>query len=242
MDTRTSLRRSRAALGLFVVFALAGCDDVYTIHSIAALGDGPSTVPDISGLWVPNDPHLAGLVLRITAEDYDIGHCRNADIRVLSAYTSESEEDTPIGDQICFVPVAGHLVAQLRTTGEVQLYQQALFKYDQQSMSFCAEIWTDLRKWSVDNPKASTAHGLEFAGRDQDGWSPAGDMVVRELFITSSRNAILKYFETRLPEVSKACDQLLEGGRSGWITYVRLTSSRQPDAAGAAGTPPSPQN
>ena len=239
MDTRTSLRHCRAALGLFMVFALAGCDSVYTIHSIAAPSDGPSTVPDISGLWVPSDPELAGLVLRITAEDYDTGYCRDVDIRVLSAYSSE---DRPIGDEICFVPVAGHLVAQLRPTGQVQLYQQALFKYDRQSMSFCEEIWTDLRKWSVDHPEASAVHGLEFARRDREVWFFFGKDTVTDLFITSSRSAILKYFETRLPEVPKACDALDDKGHSGWITYVRLTPPRQPDAAGAAGTPPSPQN
>ena len=237
MDTRTSLRRHRAALGLFMVLGLVGCDSIYTIQSIAAPGDGPSTVPDISGLWVPRDPDLAGLVLHITAKDHDTGRCRNADIRFLSAYTSE---DRPIGDQICFVPVAGHLVAQLRPTGQVQLYQQALFKYDQQSMSICEKIWTDLRKWSVDHPKASTAYGLEFAGRDREVWFWFGTDTVTDLFITSSRTAILEYFEARLPEVRKACDELDEKGHSGWVTYIRLTPPRQPDAADADDTSPPP--
>ena len=165
---------------------------------------------------MPSDPELAlaGLVLHITAEDHDTGHCRDADIRVLSAYTSE---DNPIGDQICFVPVAGHLVAQLRPTGEVQLYQQALFKYDQQSMSFCEEIWTDLRSgpWTIQRHSRLTTR---IRGSDREVWFLVFKSTVTDLFITSSRNAILEYFETRLPEVPKACDELNEEGHSGWIT------------------------
>ena len=242
MDMRKSLRRCRAALGLFVVFALAGCaiDSAYTIHSIAEPSNEPSTVPDLSGLWAPSDTELAGLVLRVAAEDYDTARCRNADIRVLSAYTNE---DTPIGDQICIVPVAGHLVAQLRLTGQVQFYQQVLFKFDQQSISYCENIWTDLRKWSEEHPGASAAQGLEFAGRKRKVWVPwFGEDTVTDLFITSSRNALLEYFEARLPEVAEACDKVDEEGHSGWITYVRLTPPRQPDVAEAADAPPSPQN
>ncbi len=235
MDTRTSLRRHRAALGLFMALGLVGCDSVYTIHSIAEPSNEPSTVPDLSGLWAPSDTDLAGVVLRISAEDYDIGHCRNADMRLLLANTGEED---PIGDQICFVPVAGHLVAQLRTTGGVQLYQQALFKFDQQSMSFCSAIWADLREWSEEHPQASAAHGIEFARRERAVWF-IFEVEVTDLFVTSSRNALLEYFDARLPEVAEACDKVDEEGHSGWVTYIRLTPSRQPDAADADDTSPS---
>jgi hypothetical protein len=224
-----------------MLLGLAGCaiDSAYTIHSIAEPSDGPSTVPDISGLWVPSRPDLAGLVLRVAAEDYDTARCRNADIRMLSAYTNE--EDL-IGDQICFVPVAGHLVAQLRLTGQVQFYQQVLFKFDQQSISYCEKIWTDLRKWYEEHPGASAAQGLEFAGRERKVWSWFGDDTVTDLFVTSSRDAMLDYFESSLPAVRKACDELDEEGYSGWITFTRLTSPRPLDAADAADNPPLPQN
>lgn len=239
MDQHIPDRIGAAVLSIVAALGLAGCDSVFTIHSIAAVSDGPSAVPDISGLWVPSDPQLAGLVLRIAAEDYDVGHCRNVDIQVLSAYTSE---EIPIGDQICFVPVAGHLVAQLRPSGQVQLYQQALFKFDQQSMSFCEEIWTDLRKWSEEHPEASAAHGLEFVGREREVWFLFGEVTVNDLFVRSSRNAILEYLKSRLPEVPKACDELNEQGRSAWTTYTRLGPPRPRDAADAADTPLSLQD
>ncbi len=239
MDRHIPDRIDAAVVSIVAALGLAGCDSVFTIHSIAAAGDGPSAVPDISGLWVPSDPQLAGLVLRIAAEDHDIGRCRNVDIHVLSAYTSE---EIPIGDQICFVPVAGHLVAQLRASGQVQFYQQALFKFDQQSISFCEEIWTDLRKWSEKHPKASAAHGLEFVGREREVWIFFDTVTVTDLFVSSSPNAILEYFESRLPEVPKACDELDEQGRSAWITYTRLTPPRPHETADEADTLPLPKD
>lgn len=222
MDRRTPGREGCSVLAIVAALGVAGCDSVSTIHSIAAVGDRPTTVPDLSGLWVPGDPDLAGLVLRIAAEDHDTGPCRDADIRVLSAYT---DQDIPVGDQLCFVPVAGHLVAQLRSTGQVQFYQQALFRFDRQSLSFCAEIWTDLRKWAAEHPGASSAHGLEFTVRERQAWL-FFDITVTELFITSPRNSILEYFDSRLPAVAKACDELDEKGRSRWVTYTRLTPPR----------------
>lgn len=219
MDTRTSLRRHRAALGLVMVLALTGCDSVYAIHSIYEPSDEPSTVPDVSGLWAPSGPDSKTMVLRIAAEDYDIGHCRNADIRLLGTTT---EDEETFGDQICFVPVAGHLAAQVRTTGQVQLYHQYLFKFDQQSMSFCDAIWADLLEWSDEHPQASAAHGLEFARR---GWDSG-----TQLFVMSSSDALRSYLEARLPKLAKACDEDNDEGPR-WGTYTRLTPSRQPDAA-----------
>ncbi len=231
MDTRTRGRSGFAVLLIAVVLGLVGCDSVYTIHSIYEPSAEPSSVPDVSGLWAEGDTDFTGLVLRISAEDYDIGHCRNADMRLLLANVGEED---PIGDQICFVPVAGHLVAQLRTTGQVQLYEQRLFKFDQQSMSFCDAIWADLLEWSEEHPQASAAHGLEFARR---GWEDG-----TQLFVTSSAEVLRTYLEARLLAVAKACDELDAEGRSGWETYVRLTPPRQPDPAGAGDDLPSPGN
>lgn len=235
MDKRTPGRNGLAVFSIIVALGLPGCGSVYTLYSIAAPSGEPSAVPDLSGLWTLTDPRTSSVVLRISAEDYDVGHCRNVDIRLLSAYP---HEDQPIGDQICFVPVAGHLVAELRAAGPVPLYQQALFKFDRQSISFCSAIWADLRKWSEEHPQASRAFGLEFARRERDVWIVAGESTVTDLFVTSSRSAILAHLESRLKEMPKACDELDKEGHSGWITYIRLTPPRSLEAAAAADTPP----
>jgi len=141
-------------------------------------------------------------------------------------------DDEPIADEICFVPVGGQVIFQLRTTGQVQLHQQYLFRFDQESMSFCADIWSDLVQWSDDHPEGSAAHGLEFARRG------GGDST--ELFITSRPNELLSYLEGRLSQAAQACDEADEEGHTEWMTYVRVTPPRQPDAADAADTSPSP--
>ena len=231
MDTRMSLRRHRAALGLFTVLALAGCNPVYTIHSIAEPSDVPSAVPDVSGLWVQSDPDSTGGVLRVAEVEYDVGQCRNATVHSLGL---TSIGDETVAGEICFVPVAGHLIFQLRTTGQVQLYQQYLFKFDKASVSFCTAVWSDLLEWSDHNPRGTAAHGLEFTRRG------GGDST--ELFVISQRSELLSYLEAKLPEAVQACDEADEDGHSGWVTYNRLTPPRQSDVSDGTDTSPSPQN
>ena len=223
-------RHCRAALVMIFVLGLVGCDSVYTVHSICGPSGEPSTVPDLSGLWAPSDADSTSVVLRIAAKDFDTGHGRYADIRLLGSSTTE---DQPIGDHICFVPVAGHLVAQVRTTGQVQLFQQFLFKYDQQSISFCDAIWPELLAWAEDHPAASAVGGIEFGRR---GWESG-----TQLFVTSSADAIRTYLEARLPKLAEACDAVADGGPR-WATFTRITPPRRPVAAGAVDTKPLPRD
>jgi hypothetical protein len=212
-----------------LVLGLAGCNPVYTIHSIAAATDEPSPVPDVSGLWVQSNTDWTENVLRVAEVAYDVGQCRSATVHSLG---TTPIDDEPIADEICFVPVGGQVIFQLRTTGQVQLHQQYLFRFEQESMSFCADIWSDLVEWSDDHPEGSAAHGLEFARRG------GGDST--ELFITSRPNELLSYLEGRLSQAAQACDEADEEGHTEWMTYVRVTPPRQPDAADAADTSPSP--
>jgi len=112
-------------------------------------------------------------------------------------------------------------------------------------MSFCSAIWADVRQWSDEHPQASGAYGLEFARRDREVWIVAGDTTVTDLFVTSSRSAILHDFDSRLTRVPKTCDERDDEGHSGWITYTRLTPPQSREAAetgDAAVTSPQPQN
>jgi hypothetical protein len=102
METHTPARHCLAALVMCCVVGLVGCDSVYTIHSIEAPSSEPSVVPDLSGVWAPSDATSTSALLRIAANDFDNGHCRNADIRSLGS--SSQEWDQPFGDQVCFVP------------------------------------------------------------------------------------------------------------------------------------------
>jgi len=216
METQTPARHCRVALAMFLVVGLVGCDSVYTIHSIDEPSGEPSAVPDLSGLWAPSDAASTSAVLRIAADDFDNGHCRNADIRLLGS--SSQEWDQPFGDQVCFVPIAGHLIAQFRTTGQVQLYQQYLFKFDQESISFCDAIWSELLEWAEDHPATSAMHGVEFERR---GWEDG-----TQLFVTSSSEVLRGYIAARLPKLARACDGDDEDSPQ-WATYTRMTPPRQ---------------
>ena len=222
MQTRTSGCQCRAGLVMSLALWLAGCNPVYTIHSIAEPTDEPSPVPDVSGLWVQSDADWTYNVLRVAEVEYDVGQCRNATVHSLG---TTPIDDEPIADEICFVLVGGQVIFQLRTTGQVQLYQQYLFRFDKESMSFCGDIWSDLVEWSDDHPEGSAAHGLEFTRRG------GGDST--ELFITSRPNELLSYLEGRLSQAAKACDEADEEGQTEWVTYVRLTPPRQTDTADA---------
>ena len=231
MDTRISGWKCRAALALCLAFGLSGCAVVYTVHSIAAPSHEPSTVPDVSGLWMLRDDPWPSEVLSVTALEYDVGQCRDATIQSLGPIPST---DDIVADQICFVPVAGQLVLQLRTVGTVQLYQHYLVRLDQESVSFCGTVWSDLVEWSEDHPGGTAAHGLVFT---RFGVGESTD-----LMIISPRSALLSYLEARLPAAVKVCDKVDEEGDSNWVTYIRLTPPRQPDAAGAAEEPVAPRN
>ena len=231
MDTRTCGRKGRAALAVCLAFGLAGCNPVYTIHSIASPGNEPSTGPDISGWWVLRNEDSAVNALRVVeAAELNVGQCRNVTIHSLKGFPNvEPFAAELVADEICFVPVAGHLVAQIRIAAGVQVYQQYLARIDDESASFCGPVWSDLVQWSDDHPEGTAAHGLQFTRRG------GGDST--QLFVISRRGELLSYLETRLPAAAKACDE--RDDWEGWVTYVRLTPPRRPDTAGAVEDPAS---
>ena len=135
METRTLGHGRLAVLSLFTILGLCGCDDGYTIHSLYQATPGMSSVPDVTGLWQSSDPGWHDTVLQIAAEDYDVGHCRVADIRILDMRSIE--DDAVVGDEICFVPIAGHTIMQVRGTGEARLYQHVRVKMYHDSITRC---------------------------------------------------------------------------------------------------------
>ena len=217
-----------SALALILVLGLWGCDEGYTIHSIYQASPGTSSVPDVTGLWQLSDPGWPGSVLQIAAKDYDVGHCRLADIRRLDMRSNE--EDRVIGDEMCFVPIARHMVMQVRTTGEVSLYQDFLVKIDHESISTCGSIWTLLMVLTRDHPARFSMEGLKYTIRSD---LPRGN----EMIVTSPTDELRAYLEVNLPKIARMCDQGDEEGPH-WVTLKRLTPARLDEDAG--GSSPSP--
>lgn len=223
MDTRTSLRRYRAAIGMLMVLGLTGCGSVYTIYSIGQSDTGAesSTVPDISGLWAVKDDESQDIVIRIRADDYDVDRCRRVVIQSLNTRTDGPVDEESAETWICFVPVGGYLIAEAKGLDDGRLYVQWLFRADEQSISFCSHLWDDLQSWSQAHPQKSSVNGIDFLRR--------GLFLEPDLIVTSHPKALLKYLEARLPAVEARCDQQQEYG-SAWYTLVRLTKPREPES------------
>jgi hypothetical protein len=159
-------------------------------------------------------------VMRIAEEDYDVDHCRNADVSLLGTMSATQET---IGDQLCFVPIAGHFLLQIRSAGQIQLYQQFLFRYDQDSLSVCDAVWQDLLDWAHEHPTESSVHGLDFGTRRHE-WGT-------EIFIISPADALRPYLEKIVPDLARRCDA---GGdlSASWTRFRRLTPPRSDEDPG----------
>jgi len=207
-----------------MVLGLAGCGSVYTIYSIdpGDIGAEPSTVPDISGLWAVKNDESRDVVIRIRADDYDVGRCRSVVIQDLNTRTEGPVDEESAETWICFVPVGDYIIAESMGLGDGQLYVQSLFRADEQSVSFCSHLWDELRSWSKEHPKKSSVYGIDFLRR--------GEFPEPDLIVTSSPEALLKYLEARLPQVNARCDEQTEDG-SAWFSLVRLTPPRQPESS-----------
>ena len=224
MDMRPCLSCHRAAIAVLMVLGLAGCGSVYTIYSIdpGDTGAEPSTVPDISGLWAVKNDESRDVVIRIRADDYDVGRCRSVVIQDLNTRTEGPVDEESAETWICFVPVGDYIIAESMGLGDGQLYVQSLFRADEQSVSFCSHLWDELRSWSKEHPKKSSVYGIDFLRR--------GEFPEPDLIVTSSPEALLKYLEARLPQVNARCDEQTEDG-SAWFSLVRLTPPRQPESS-----------
>ena len=224
MDMRPCLSCHRAAIAVLMVLGLTGCGSVYTIYSIdpGDTGAEPSTVPDISGLWAVKNDESRDVVIRIRADDYDVGRCRSVVIQDLNTRTEGPVDEESAETWICFVPVGDYIIAESMGLGDGQLYVQSLFRADEQSVSFCSHLWDELRSWSKEHPKKSSVYGIDFLRR--------GEFPEPDLIVTSSPGALLKYLEARLPQVNARCDEQTEDG-SAWFSLVRLTPPRQPESS-----------
>ena len=135
-----------------------------------------------------------------------------------------------IGDEICFVPIAGHTIMQVRTTGEARLYQHFLVKIDQDSITTCGSIWGQLMTLNRHHPTQFSMEGLEYTIRS----SPFSG---NEMIITSPTDELRAYLEVNVPKIARLCDEENEEG-PGWSTLKRLTPERVEDVT--EGSSPSP--
>jgi hypothetical protein len=121
------------------------------------------------------------------------------------------------------------MIMEVRTTGEVRLYQDFLVKIDQDSITTCGSIWTQLMALRRDHPEQFSMEGLDYTMR--------GQFLGDEMIVTSSTDELRAYLEVNLPKIARTCDEGDEEGQH-WARLKRLTPARPAEKAGDS--PPAP--
>ena len=92
-----------------------------------------------------------------------------------------------------------------------------LVKIDQDSITTCGSIWTQLMALKRDHPEQFSMEGLEYTVR--------GQFLGNEMIVTSPTDALRAYLEANLPKIARTCDDGDEKVQH-WATLKRLTPAR----------------
>jgi hypothetical protein len=212
-----------AGLVLAAVLGLGGCTDVVSVHSLD--GYAPDTlpaVPDLSGIWVMTSlEDLDYVALQFVAEAYDVAGCRDAQATLL-----QTDPDNPpqtIADRICFIPIAGQLLAEVRSNDSARMYRHFLVRIEDNALAFCGGT-SDIQPLYL------------LAAADMDDALQGLDYTVRKesydklIVVTSKPEQLLAYFERVLPRIAEVCDKGVESG-PGWLVFKRVTPLREDESA-----------
>jgi hypothetical protein len=219
--------RFTGVFGLVVAAArgLGGCTDVITVHSLDAYA--PETlpaVPDLSGIWVMTDlEEVSYVALQFVAEAYDVAGCREMQVALLQ--TESENPPVAIGQRICFIPIAGHLLAEMRSADTVPMHRHFLVRVEDNALAVCGGSSDILPLYLL-------------AAEDMDEAVAGLDYTVREehydklIVVTSKPEPLLAYFERVLPRIAEVCDKSA-GSELGWLTFKRVTPLRKDESAAA---------
>lgn len=220
-----SIGRSTGVAGLVLSAALGlgGCTDVVTVHSLDAYApDTLPAVPDLSGIWVMTSLEEVGYVaLQFVAEAYDVAGCREVQATLL-----QTDPDNPpqtIADRICFIPIAGQLLAETRSSDLTPMHRHFLVRVEDNALALCGGT-SDIMPLYL------------LAASDMDDALQGLDYTVREehydklVVVTSKPEQLLAYFERVLPHIAEVCDKSAEL-RLGWLTFKRVTPLREDESA-----------
>ena len=217
--------RSTGVAGLVVaaVLGLGSCTDVVTVHSLDAYApDTLPAVPDLSGIWVMTSlEDLDYVALQFVAEAYDVAGCREAWATLL-----QTDPDNPpqtIADRICFIPIAGQLLAETRSSDLTPMHRHFLVRVEDNALALCGGTSDILPLYLL-------------AASDMDDALQGLDYTVREehydklIVVTSKPEQLLAYFERVLPHIAEVCDKSAESGLGG-LTFKRVTPLREDESA-----------
>jgi hypothetical protein len=212
-----------AGLVLSAALGLGGCTDVITVHSLDSYApDTMPAVPDLSGIWVTTDlDEISYVALQFVADAYDVAGCREVQATLL-----QTDPDNPpqaIGNRVCFIPVAGQLLAEMRSADTVPMHRHFLVRVEDNALAVCGGTSDILPLYLL-------------AAADMDAAVAGLDYTVREerydklIVVTSKPEQLLAYFERVLPRIAEVCDKYTES-ETGWLTFRRVTPLRKDESA-----------
>lgn len=202
---------------------LAGCTDALTVWPVAAgaRGDAAVDVPPLAGRWRAIDAGEDGPTLDVEQVPGERGTCRGG----MVTYTEDGNA-TRIGDQTCFIDLAGYLVAEVRSVEPIaSFYRQYLVKLQADRIEVCTglPVWVLLAELQKEGGAGFTLESLDYTLRERE----SGDLMV---FI-SRPQAMREFLAVALPEAAAACDRNEEG--FVWIAFERV----EPDTAAESTVP-----
>jgi hypothetical protein len=212
-----------SGLVVAAVLGLGGCTDVVSVHSLDSYApDSVPAVPDLSGIWVMTSLEDVGYVaLQFVAEAYDVAGCRQARATLL-----QTDPDNPpqtIGDRICFIPVAGQLLAEMRSSDLTPMHRHFLVRVEDNALAICGGT-SDIRPLYLlaATDIAGALQGLDYTVREEH--------YDKLIVVTSQPEQLLAYFQRVLPGIAEGCDKSAESNL-GWLTFRRVTPLREDESA-----------
>jgi hypothetical protein len=230
MDWR--IRRARWGVLLSVAFSLTACVDAVTVHPVVTAETEAPDVAPVTGTWIARkdgDEEIARL--EIEGNEADRRQCRKGHVEF-----REGSETTDVGDDVCFVDINGHLVAELQTPPPYVFYRQFLVRVDTDTIAVCgaAPVWVVLNELQDSTVTGFTLESVQHTVRKRDD-----DKLM--VFIAKS-SELREFLELGLPEMASACDSAEAAGKNDfddltWIVFERAPPEESAEEAAEQSDP-----
>jgi hypothetical protein len=226
-------RGRRLVWGYLLVTAagLAGCADALTVYPVVTAERKAPEVPSITGEWIARGddglPEEGANAARLIIEgnEADLRQCRKGHV-----VFREGSDTTDVGDDVCFVDINGHLVAELQTPQPYVFYRQFLVRVDTDTIAVCGvlPVWVWLAELQDSAVTGYALDSLAFTVRKRRD----DDLMV---FISNSRE-LREFLELALPELAHACDRAEAAGKHDaddltWVVFDRAPPEPEEVAA-----------
>lgn len=220
------------ALGWLPVAAagVGGCTDALTVHPVVTAEYPAPEVPSITGEWIERgdggqrEDASEAARLVIEGNEADRRQCRKGHVAF-----REDGETTDVGDDVCFVDINGHLVAELQTPPPYVFYRQFLVKVDTDTIAVCGAlpVWVSLLELQDSGTTGYALESLSFTVRKRND----DNLMV---FISKS-SELREFLELALPELANACDRAGAAGKKGldnltWAVFERAPPEPEDEA------------